>query len=133
MYGIYSHRVKTCSWDYQQLVCSPSACLPTCPSPIFLGSPPISDIFKTQLSEVKAFVTSQSLGHRAWHLRSFRYTPLFRCFSFPGTKPPTPTSPLCPLKGHPCEAAEVHRDIISDSHRFQQSVTGFYSRKSNIL
>ena len=49
--------------------------------------------------------------------------------SFPGTKAPTPTSPLCPLKGHPCEAAEVHRDIISDSPSFQQSVTGFYSRK----
>lgn len=46
----------------------------------------------------------------------------------PGTKALLPLA-LCSFKGHHYVAAEAHHDIISDIHRFQQSVTGFYSRK----
>ena len=76
----------------------------------------------------EGFCRQPEFGARAWHLRPFGYTPLFRCFHFQEQRLPPPPLLSVP-SGHPCEAAEVHRDIISDSHSFQQSVTGFYSRK----
>lgn len=49
--------------------------------------------------------------------------------SFPGTKAPLPP-PLRPFKGHHfVTATAAHHDIISDTHRFRHSVTGFCSRK----
>lgn len=67
-----SHRIGTHNWDRRSLGCSPTACLPTCPpSPTRLGLLPTSNISRTGFSELKAFVASQSLGHEAWHLRSF--------------------------------------------------------------
>lgn len=134
MHGLYSHGVRT-GWDYQPSVCRPSACLPTClPADIPWISTHLWH-FQDQTLWGEGFCRrSQSLGHGAWHLRSFRYPPLFRCFHFQEQKAPTPP-PLCPLKRAPLWGLQQKcmRDIISDSHRFQQSVTGFYSRKSNIL